>query len=110
RLTYRPRLRPLPTHLRNRPRTTKVTPANSTVDAITQRVHPVNREDKSRLLAWLVRHHRWRHVLLFTRTKNGADKLVTSLHRDGISAVALHGNKSQGARTRALADFKSGAI
>src|SRR4029078_8355023 len=101
RLTYRPRLRPLPTHLRNRPRTIEVTPANSTVDAIAQRVHPVNREDKSRLLAWLVGHHRWRQVLVFTRTKRGADKLVSSLQRDGIRAVALHGNKTQGARTRA---------
>src|SRR4029079_7415809 len=96
--------------LLNRPRTIEVTPANSTVDAITQRVHPVNREDKSRLLAWLVGHHRWRQVLVFTRTKHGADKLVASLHRDGISAVALHGNKSQSARTHALAEFKSGTI
>jgi ATP-dependent RNA helicase RhlE len=57
-----------------------------------------------------VGHHRWRQVLVFTRTKHGADKLVSSLHRDGIGAVALHGNKSQNARTRALADFKAGAI
>jgi len=73
-------------------------------------VHPVNRDDKSKLLAWLVGHHRWRQVLVFTRTKHGADKVVSSLHRDGIRAVALHGNKSQGARTRALADFKAGAV
>ncbi|HSU43114.1 MAG TPA: DEAD/DEAH box helicase [Casimicrobiaceae bacterium] len=93
-----------------RPRTIEVTPPNSTVDAIAQRVHPVNRDDKSKVLAWLVGHHRWRQVLVFTRTKHGADKLVRSLHADGIGAVALHGNKSQNNRTRALADFKAGTV
>jgi ATP-dependent RNA helicase RhlE len=93
-----------------RPRTIEVTPPNSTVDAIAQRVHPVNRDDKSKVLAWLVGHHRWRQVLVFTRTKHGADKVVRSLHADGIGAVALHGNKSQNNRTRALADFKAGTV
>jgi ATP-dependent RNA helicase RhlE len=96
--------------LLDRPRTIEVTPPNSTVDAIAQRVHPVNRDDKSKVLAWLVGHHNWRQVLVFTRTKHGADKLVSSLHRDGIRAVALHGNKSQNVRTRALADFKAGVV
>jgi len=108
--TFSAEIKALADKLLNRPRMIEVTPPNSTVDAIAQRVHPVNREDKSRLLAWLVGHHRWRQVLVFTRTKHGADKLVTSLHRDGIRAVALHGNKSQNARTRALAEFKSGAV
>ena len=94
----------------NRPRTIEVTPPNSTVDAIAQRVHPVNRDDKSKVLAWLVGHHGWRQVLVFTRTKHGADKVVRSLHADGIGAVALHGNKSQNNRTRALADFKAGTV
>ena len=96
--------------LLNRPQTIEVTPPNSTVDMIAQRVHPVNREDKAKVLAWLVSHHRWQQVLVFTRTKHGADKLVRSLEIDGIAAVALHGNKSQNARTRALADFKSGEV
>jgi ATP-dependent RNA helicase RhlE len=96
--------------LLNRPRTIDATPPNSTVDAIAQRVHPVNRDQKSKLLAWLVGHHRWRQVLVFTRTKHGADKLVRSLEGDGIRAVALHGNKSQNLRTRALADFKVGKV
>jgi ATP-dependent RNA helicase RhlE len=61
-------------------------------------------------LAWLVGHHRWRQVLVFTRTKHGADKLVRSLERDGIDAVALHGDKSQGERSRALARFKTGGV
>src|SRR3989449_696185 len=108
--TFSAEIKALAEKLLNRPRTIEVTPPNSTVDAISQRVHPVNREDKSKLLAWLVGHHRWRQVLVFTRTKHGADKLVRSLHSDGIRAVALHGNKSQNARTRALADFKAGAV
>jgi ATP-dependent RNA helicase RhlE len=70
----------------------------------------VGRADKSRLLAWLVGHHRWRQVLVFTRTKHGADKLVRSLERDGIEAVALHGDKSQNERSRALARFKAGGV
>jgi ATP-dependent RNA helicase RhlE len=108
--TFSAEIRSLADKLLNRPQTIEVTPPNSTVDAIAQRVHPVNREDKSRLLAWLVGHHAWRQVLVFTRTKHGADKLVRSLNGDGIGAVALHGNKSQNARTRALADFKAGTI
>jgi ATP-dependent RNA helicase RhlE len=108
--TFSAEIKALAEKLLNRPRTIEATPPNSTVDMIAQRVHPVNREDKSRLLAWLVGHNRWRRVLVFTRTKHGADKLVGSLYKDGIRAVALHGNKSQGARTRALAEFKSGAI
>ena len=108
--TFSADIKALADRLLNRPRVIEVTPPNSTVDAIAQRVHPVNREEKSKLLAWLVGHHRWQQVLVFTRTKHGADKLVRSLHADGIGAVALHGNKSQNARTRALADFKAGAV
>jgi ATP-dependent RNA helicase RhlE len=70
----------------------------------------VSRDQKSRLLAWLIGHHDWRQVLVFTRTKHGADKVVRSLQGEGIGAVALHGNKSQGQRTKALADFKRGAV
>src|SRR5208282_1252285 len=108
--TFSTEIKALAEKLLNRPQTIEATPPNSTVDAIAQRVHPVNREDKARLLAWLVGHHSWRRVLVFTRTKHGADKLVRSLHGDGIRAVALHGNKSQNARTRSLADFKAGSI
>jgi ATP-dependent RNA helicase RhlE len=108
--TFSAEIKALAERLLDRPRTIEVTPPNSTVDAIAQRVHPVNRDDKSKVLAWLVGHHRWRQVLVFTRTKHGADKLVSSLHRDGIRAVALHGNKSQNARTQALAEFKAGAV
>ena len=108
--TFPDEIRALADKLLNRPQTIEVAPRNSTVDAIAQRVHPVSRDRKSRLLAWLIGHHDWRQVLVFTRTKHGADKVVRSLQSDGIGAVALHGNKSQGQRTKALADFKRGTV
>jgi ATP-dependent RNA helicase RhlE len=108
--TFSAEIKALADKLLDKPRTIEVAPPNSTVDAIAQRVHPVNREEKSKLLAYLVGHHHWKQVLVFTRTKHGADKLVRSLHTDGIGAVAMHGNKSQNARTRALADFKAGVV
>ena len=108
--TFSDEIKALADKLLNRPQTIEVAPRNSTVDAIAQRVHPVSRDQKSRLLAWLIGHHDWRQVLVFTRTKHGADKVVRSLQGDGIGAVALHGNKSQGQRTKALADFKSGSV
>jgi ATP-dependent RNA helicase RhlE len=108
--TFSPEIKSFAETLLDRPRTIEVTPPNSTVDMIAQRVHPVDRDRKSQLLAYLVGHHRWQQVLVFTRTKHGADKLVRSLESDGIRAIALHGNKSQNARTRALADFKAGRV
>ncbi len=108
--TFSREIKALAAELLDNPRTIQVAAPNSTVDLIEQRVHPVNREDKSRLLAWLMGHHRWDQVLVFTRTKHGADKLVRSLESDGIRAVALHGNKTQSARTKALADFKAGRV
>jgi ATP-dependent RNA helicase RhlE len=92
------------------PCTIEVSPRNSTVDTIAQRIHPVDRDRKAELLAFLIGRNRWQQVLVFTRTKHGADKLRQTLERSGIAAVALHGNKSQGARTRALDDFKRGAV
>jgi ATP-dependent RNA helicase RhlE len=108
--TFSDEIKALAAKLLNSPRVIEVTPRNSTVDAIAQRVHPVNREQKAQVLAWLIGHNRWEQVLVFTRTKHGADKLVRSLDHDGIRAVALHGNKSQNARTRALDDFKRGTV
>jgi ATP-dependent RNA helicase RhlE len=92
------------------PRTIEVAPRNSTVESIAQRIHPVDRDRNAQMLSFLIGHNRWKQVLVFARTKHGADKLVHSLERDGIGAVALHGNKSQGARTKALADFKKGVV
>ena len=108
--TFSREIKALANDLLDNPRTIEVAPPNSTVDMIEQRVHPVNREDKSRVLSWLMGHHRWQQVLVFTRTKHGADKLARALEDDGIRAAALHGNKSQNARTKALADFKAGRV
>jgi ATP-dependent RNA helicase RhlE len=108
--TFSDEIKSLADKLLDSPRMIQVTPRNSTVASIAQRVHPVNRGEKAALLAFLIGHHRWQQVLVFTRTKHGADKLVRSLEKDGIRAVALHGNKSQNARTRALRDFKNGAV
>jgi ATP-dependent RNA helicase RhlE len=108
--TFPDEIKALADKLLDGPQTIEVTPRSSTVEAIAQRIHPVDRDAKARLLAYLVSHNRWEQVLVFTRTKHGADKLVRSLEADRIRAVALHGNKSQGARTKALADFKNGKV
>jgi ATP-dependent RNA helicase RhlE len=81
---------------------------NTTAERVVQLVHPVDRERKRELLSWLIGSNNWRQVLVFTRTKRGADRLAKQLMQDGIRATEIHGDKSQGARTQALADFKSG--
>ena len=83
---------------------------NAAAELIEQRVHPVDRERKKDLLAHLITEGRWEQVLVFTRTKHGANNLAEKLVKSGIRADAIHGNKSQPARTRALAEFKSGKI
>jgi ATP-dependent RNA helicase RhlE len=79
------------------------------VEVIAQ-IHPVDRDKKHPMLAHLIKTHQWKQVLVFTRTKHGANKLVEQLARDGITAMAIHGNKSQSARTKALAEFKDGKL
>jgi ATP-dependent RNA helicase RhlE len=81
-----------------------------TADTVSQKVYPVDRDKKRQLLTHLIRQNRWGQVLVFMRTKHGADRLVKQLTEDRIQALAIHGNKSQGARTRALAEFKDGAL
>jgi len=83
---------------------------NKPADRVHQLVHPVDKRRKRQLLSERIRKEDWRQVLVFTRTKRGANRLAEQLAGDGITAAAIHGNKSQGARTRALADFKSGQI
>ena len=83
---------------------------NETSAIITQVVHPVDKDRKRDLLSHLIKSGDWRQVLVFTRTKHGANRLAEQLGKDGIHASAIHGNKSQGARTKALADFKAGAV
>jgi ATP-dependent RNA helicase RhlE len=77
---------------------------------VTHSVYQVDKSDKNDILSYLITNGAWEQVLVFTRTKHGANKLAQYLERDGISSAAIHGNKSQGARTRALADFKAGAV
>jgi len=83
---------------------------NTAADRVNQLVHPVDRNRKRELLAYMIGSQNWNQVLVFTRTKNGANRLAQQLDRDGISSAAIHGDKSQGARTRALADFKRNKV
>jgi len=85
-------------------------PPNSTVEAIAQQAIHVDQGRKRELLSWMIADQRWEQVLVFTRTKHGANRLAKQLNSDGLPAAAIHGNKSQGARTRALADFKKRSI
>ncbi len=88
----------------------QVTPQNTATELVSQTVYPVDKGRKRELLSQQFKEHNWQQVLVFTRTKHGANRLAEQLDKDGISAAAIHGNKSQGARTRALADFKAGAV
>ncbi len=103
-------IRRLASDLLNAPTEIQVTPRNTTVDRVSQIVHPVDRSRKRELLSHRIGRENWRQVLVFTRTKHGANRLSEQLTRDGLKAVAIHGNKSQGARTKALADFKAGLV
>ena len=84
-----------------------VTPPNSTVDKIEQCIYPVEKRDKPDLLAALIENNDWQQVLVFCRTKHGSDKLARILSKKGLESVAIHGNKAQNARTRALDEFKN---
>ena len=104
--TFTPEIRQMVKGLLDSPVRIEVASSNSTAENIRQVVHPVDKTRKPKLLSRLIQDGNWEQVLVFTRTKHGANKLVRLLEKDGISAVAIHSNKSQGARTRALADFK----
>ena len=88
----------------------EATPENTTVDAIIQKVYPVAKEKKTELIIKLITEGNWKQILVFTRTKQGANKLTESMIIAGIKAAAIHGNKGQGARTKALAGFKDGSL
>jgi ATP-dependent RNA helicase RhlE len=88
----------------------EATPENTTVDAIIQKVYPVAKEKKTELIIKLITDGNWKQILVFTRTKQGANKLTESMISAGIKAAAIHGNKGQGARTKALAGFKNGSL
>ncbi len=108
--TYSNDIKRLADGLLDSPRMIEVARRNTAAELVSQVMHPVDRERKRALLSHLIQAHRWRQVLVFTRTKHGANRLAKQLLSDGIGAAAIHGNKSQGARTRALAEFKSGAV
>jgi len=108
--TFSDEIRRLAGDLLDNPASVQVTPRNTTAELVRQVVHPVDRERKRELLSHLVRSGRIDQALVFTRTKHGANRLAEQLARDGIVAAAIHGNKSQSQRVRALADFKAGRI
>ncbi len=108
--TFSGEIKTLADTLLTKPAHIEVARNNAAAERVTQVVHPVDRERKRELLSHMIGKHDWRQVLVFTRTKHGADRLADQLDRDGLRSAAIHGNKSQGARTKALADFKRGAV
>jgi ATP-dependent RNA helicase RhlE len=108
--TFSNDIRKLTKGLLNNPVEIDVSPRNTTVGSVKQLVHPVDKSNKAKLLTHLIRENDWDQVLVFTRTKRGADRLAIQLDKNKIHAAAIHGDKSQGARTRALGDFKKGKV
>jgi ATP-dependent RNA helicase RhlE len=108
--TFSDEIRDLAATLLKNPQSIQVTPSNTTVQRISQVIHPVGRGKKKEVLVHIINLHNWSQVLVFTRTKFGANNVADYLTKNGIKSMALHGNKSQTARTQALAGFKSGDI
>ncbi len=108
--TFSEEIKALADSLLDAPALIEVARRNTTTELVTQRVYGVDRDRKRELLTHLIRENTWFQVLVFTRTKHGANRLAEQLTKDGISALAIHGNKSQSARTRALAEFKDGTL
>ncbi|KTD56414.1 DEAD/DEAH box helicase [Legionella shakespearei] len=108
--TFSEEIRTLVKGILNQPVEIDVAPRNTTVVAIKQTVHPVDKSRKAALLSHLIHKNKWGQTLVFSRTKHGANKLVKQLADEQIYAAAIHGNKSQSQRTKALAEFKSGEL
>jgi ATP-dependent RNA helicase RhlE len=108
--TFSQEIRKLAKTMVNDPVEISVSPRNTTVETVKQWIHPVDKAKKSELLSHLIIENNWFQVLVFSRTKHGANRLAKQLETRGIPAIAIHGNKSQAARTRALADFKKGKV
>jgi ATP-dependent RNA helicase RhlE len=108
--TFSDDIKKLANGLLKQPSLVEVARSNSATESVSQVVHPVDKNRKRELLSFLIGSNNWRQVLVFNRTKHGANRLSEQLNKDGITAAAIHGNKSQGARTRALSDFKSGNV
>jgi ATP-dependent RNA helicase RhlE len=108
--TYTEEIRRLADGLLNQPKLIEVARRSAAAELVSHVAHPVDQGRKRELLSHLIHQGGWDQVLVFTRTKHGANRLSEQLIRDGISSAAIHGNKSQGARTRALSDFKAGSV
>ncbi|MGK0291548.1 MAG: ATP-dependent RNA helicase RhlE [bacterium] len=108
--TFSDDIRKLAKGLVTNPVEVSVSPRNTTAENVEQWVYPVDKSQKSSLLSKLIIDNQWKQVLVFSKTKHGANRLTRYLENQGIKAAAIHGNKSQGARTKALADFKGGAV
>ena len=108
--TFSDDIKRLADSLLNSPKLIEVARRNTASELVEQLVHPVDKAKKRALLSHLIKKGNWKQVLVFTRTKHGANKLSEQLTKDGINSAAIHGNKSQGARTKALANFKAGAV
>jgi ATP-dependent RNA helicase RhlE len=108
--TYSEDIRELANRFLRNPVTVEVAPRNATADRVEQTVYRVSKDHKRHLLAHLIDNGNWHQVLVFTRTKHGANRLAQQLEGSGIRSAAIHGNKSQGARVRALADFKDNKV
>ncbi|MDX1808651.1 MAG: DEAD/DEAH box helicase [Sulfurospirillaceae bacterium] len=108
--TFSKEIKKLSDNLLNSPVLVEVASPNTTAQSVEQIVHFVDKTNKRKLLTHLIRSNKWEQVLVFTRTKHGANRLSEQLGFDGISSAAIHGNKSQGARTKALSNFKDGVV
>jgi len=108
--TFSKEIKQLASRMLNDPKLVEVAAQNATADRIEQQVHMVDKGRKRDLLSRMINDENWKQVLVFTRTKHGANRLAEQLGKDGLTAAAIHGNKSQGARTRALAGFKEGQV
>jgi ATP-dependent RNA helicase RhlE len=108
--TFPKEIKQLASQYLNSPQLVEAARNNSTVELIEQRVHPVDKSRKREMLSHLIGAGYWKQVLVFTRTKHGANRLARQLEADGLSTTAIHGNKSQAARTRALSEFKRGSV
>ena len=108
--TFSPDIRKLAKGLVNDPVEVSVSPRNTTAESVTQFIYEVDKTKKSVLLSTLIKENDWKQVLVFSKTKHGANRLVKQLEARGIRSAAIHGNKSQGARTKALASFKEGEV
>ena len=108
--TFNAKVKSIAYRMMEAPAEIQVTPQNSTADTVEQKVYPVDKKRKRELLAYLIGSRNWQQVLVFVKTKQGSDALANELKLDGIKAASINGDKSQGARQKALDDFKAGKI